>query len=88
MTLNEYLNKHYQPSTVKIYLFEIRHYLNWMGEQHAESASYSDVLHYLEYLRKRYDSSGTVYRIVYAIKRYYYYLQAIEKRQDHPCRLL
>jgi integrase/recombinase XerD len=88
MTLSEYLYKHHQPSTVKIYLFEIRHYLKWMGEQRAQSASYGDVLSYLEYLRKRYDSSGTVYRIIHAIKRYYYYLQAIEKRKDHPCRLL
>lgn len=88
MTLNEYLHKYYQPSTVKIYAFEIEHYLTWMGTQRAENADYGDVLRYVEYLRKRYDSSGTVYRIVYAIKRYYYYLQTIEKRTDHPCRLL
>jgi integrase/recombinase XerD len=88
MTLNDYLYKYHRPSTVKIYLFEIAHYLQWMGTNRAETASYADVLRYVEYLRERYQSSGTVYRIVYAIKRYYYYLQAIEKRQDHPCRLL
>lgn len=87
MTLSEYLNKYHQPSTVKIYLFEIKHYLKWMGQSQAERAGHTDILRYVAYLREHY-TSGTIYRIVHAIKRYYYYLQAIEKRLDHPCRLL
>ena len=88
MKLEQYLKRHYHRSTVKIYAFEIDHYLAWMGEQRAQLASYSDVLRYLEYLRARYDKAGTIYRILHAIKRYYQYLVDTEQRSDHPCRLL
>lgn len=87
MTLTAYLEKHYRPSTVKIYLFEIDHYLSWMGQEQAQRANHKDVLRYVAYLRERY-KSGSVLRIIHAIKNYYYYLQAIAQRTDHPCRLL
>ena len=88
MNLEAFLQKHHQPSTVKIYLFEIRHYIKWIGTARAEQASAKDVLSYLSYLRKRYDRTGTIHLIIQAIKRYYTYLQVIEKREDHPCRLI
>lgn len=88
MTLSDYLQKYYQGSTVKIYLFEIGHYLDWMGVNRAQKASHSEVLCYIDYLRKRYDKGGTISRIIHAIKCYYFYLQETGKRNDHPCRLL
>lgn len=88
MTLSDYLQKYYQGSTVKIYLFEIGHYLDWMGVSRAQKAKHSEVLRYIDYLRKRYDKGGTISRIIHAIKCYYFYLQEIGKRNDHPCRLL
>lgn len=87
MTLSAYLEKHYRPSTVKIYLFEISHYMKWIGQEQAPRASHQDVLRYVAYLRERYQS-GSIHRIVHAIKNYYYYLQASAQREDHPCRLL
>lgn len=87
MTLSNYLSKHHQAGTAKIYLFEIGHYLEWMGEG-AQKASHEEVLCYVDYLRDRYGKAATISRIIHAIKRYYCYLQEIGKRRDHPCRLL
>jgi len=88
MSIEEYLKKKHQPSTVKIYLFEIDHYIKALGETKAEQATYRQVADYLAYLRKRYDNAGTIHRILHAIKQYYYYLIEIEVRDTHPCRYM
>jgi hypothetical protein len=53
MSLKEYLEKKHRPSTVKIYLFEIDHYIKALGEEKAQAASYQEVSDYLAYLRKK-----------------------------------
>jgi len=88
MRLEDYLYRHYQAYTAKLYLFEIDHYLKWMGKAKAVAANYEMVMTYVHYLRERYDNPKTIYRIVSAIKCYYHYLQASGQRNDHPCRLL
>ena len=62
--------------------------LNFLGVARAEQATYQDLQEYLQYLRSRYDNPNTITRILQAIKQYYYYLNAIEKRSDHPCRYI
>jgi hypothetical protein len=41
MSIREYLEKKHRPSTVKIYLFEIDHYIKALGEEKAQAASLS-----------------------------------------------
>jgi len=88
MNLEDYLLQKHTPATVKNYLFEINHLLDYLGESRAEQATYQDLQQYLQYLRTRYDNPNTITRILQAIKQYYYYLNAIEKRSDHPCRYI
>lgn len=88
MTLKTFLEKHYATSTVRIYLFEINHFINYLGEQKAEKAGYKDIINYIHFLRKQYDNPATVNRILQTIKQYYSYLIEIKKREDHPCQNL
>lgn len=86
--LNTYLKQNQSAATSRIYLFEIRHYLNHMGLEKAQKATYQDIMDYLLFLRKRYDNPSTITRIIYAIKQYYYWLVHTGQRSDHPCRYL
>ena len=43
---------------------------------------------YVELLREQYQNPATIHRIIIAIKHYYYYLNEIGERTDHPCRYL
>mgnify|MGYP001290626387 CR=1 FL=1 len=85
MDLRTYLERKYSPATVKVYHFEIEHYLAWMGVEVAPTATYSQVLQYLDYLRSRYDNPATLTRILATIKQYYQYLIDTGQREDHPC---
>lgn len=85
MDLRTYLERKYSPATVKVYHFEIKHYLAWMGPEKAPRATYTEVLQYLEYLRSRYDNPATLNRILATIKQYYQYLIDTGQREDHPC---
>jgi site-specific recombinase XerD len=88
MSIREYLEKKHRPSTVKIYLFEIDHYIKALGEEKAQAATYQEVSDYLAYLRKKYDNAGTIKRILHAVKQYYHYLIEIEASHTHPCRYM
>lgn len=88
MTLENYLRSKLSKSSQKIYLFEINHFIKKLGEQKAESASYIEVMEYVNWLRDRYDNPATIHRIIQAIKHYFFYLTEIDKREDHPCRFL
>jgi len=88
MSLENYLKGKLSASTVKIYLFEINHFVQFLGKEKATTASYQDVQKYLNWLRKNYDNPNTIHRIIQAIKQYFFYLIEIKKREDHPCRYL
>ena len=88
MSLQEFLQQKHSAATVKIYLFEIKHFISYLGEVRAQKASYEDIINYLSYLRNRYENPATIHRIIYALKQYYFYLIKVEKRTDHPCRYL
>lgn len=86
--LSDYLSEKYSPPTVKIYLFDIRRYIGYMGEERAGKASYRDIMGYVDYLRKRYHNPGTMNRMLYGVKAWYFYLISTGMRNDHPCRHL
>jgi site-specific recombinase XerD len=86
MDLAEYLARDHAPATVRIYCFEIEHYIRHMGERQAEQAGYAEVMAYVAHLRERYDNVSTIHRILQALKQYYYYLIEAGKRDSHPCR--
>jgi len=88
MTLENYLRSKLSQSSQKIYLFEITHFIKKLGEQKAESATYIEVMNYVNWLRDNYDNPSTVHRIIQALKHYFFYLIEIGKREDHPCRFL
>ena len=88
ITLENYLKSKLSASSVKIYLFEINHFIKYLGKEKAANASYQDVQKYLSWLRDNYDNAGTINRILQSLKQYFFYLIEIKKRSDHPCRYL
>jgi len=80
-----YLQEKYAPGTVKVYLLDITRYLQYMGSERAERATYQDVLEYVAYLRKNFHNPVTINRMLYAAKAWYFYLIATGRRADHPC---
>jgi integrase/recombinase XerD len=85
MTLEEYLLKNLQPSTVKNYLYEIEKYQ--LLNKKTATYDYSKVMQYVESLRSNYPPQ-TTHRIVASIKKYYDYLIEIGKRTDNPARAI
>jgi len=84
--LKSFLHRNHSAATVKIYAFEINHFINHIGKENATKASYSQLMNYLAYLRKRYDNPATVNRIICALKIYFDWLVHQKKRTDNPCR--
>ena len=88
MTLKEYLQERYTPSTADRYYRDILIYLDKLPQEKAMNAGYKDVLNYLDLLRKKYDNPETIKCNLQAIKKYYYWLILSGHRKDHPCRYL
>lgn len=85
MTIREYLQKKYSKSTLNSNLYNIKRFTDYYDKR-AEKATYQDVLHYIEYLRKNYDlHPKTLRHCLYGVKIYFNYLLEIGKRKDHPC---
>src|SRR5690606_17301939 len=85
MTIREYLQKKYSKSTLNSNLYNIKRFTDYYDKR-AEKATYKDVLHYIEYLRKNYDlHPKTLQHCLYGVKIYFNYLLEIGKRKDHPC---
>lgn len=86
--LKIYLLKEHTPQTVKIYLRDIRIFLDYMTEEKAAAATYKDIMQYVDYLRKQYRNPKTINRMLYGVKAWYHWLLQTGKRNDHPCRYL
>lgn len=85
MTLRQYLQKKYSKSTLNSNLYNIRRFTDYYGKR-AETATYTDVLSYIEHLRKNYDlHPRTLRHCLHGVKIYFNYLLEIGKRKDHPC---
>jgi integrase/recombinase XerD len=87
MTLKEYLQKNYSPTAIQGYESIILRYTTYMQEK-AITASYTDVLNYIGYLRKLQLHPKSLRNNLFAIKIYYRWLVATGKRTDHPCQKL
>lgn len=100
MKLEEYLQKKYSKSTLNSNLYNIKRFTDYMNgsaetdkggstTEKSQKATYQDVLHFIEYLRKNYDlHSKTLRHCLYGVKIYFNNLLEIGKRKDHPCREL
>ena len=85
ITLRNYLEKKYSKSTLNSNLFLIKRFTDYYQNK-AETATFKDVLNYIEYLRKNYDlNPKTLRHCLYGVKIYFNYLLEIGKRNDHPC---
>ena len=60
MTLKTFLKKDHAAATVKIYLFEINHFIVYLGKEKASEAKYKDIINYVHFLRKQYQNPRTV----------------------------
>ncbi len=87
MSLEEFIAAHYSAGSVRRYLQQIQQYQNYQGEK-AETASYQDVLNYIQFLRQKELHPKTVKNHLFAIKIYYKYLLEQGIREDHPCQHL
>lgn len=86
--LKAWLLENHTKETTKIYLCDIKVFLDFMTEEKALTASWRDILQYTEYLRKKYPNPKTIRRILYSIKAWYMWLLHTGQREDHPCRSL
>lgn len=82
--LKTYLSKHYAKKTVIAYQREILIYLE--NHPQAQYYNYTELIHYIGTLRKRYPNPSTVNRIVCSIKAYYSYLCDAGHRTDNPTK--
>ena len=88
MKLEEYLSEKYSKSTLYSNLFNIKRFTDYYQEK-AQTASYSDILSYIEHLRKNYDlHPKTLRHNLSGVKIYFNYLLETGQRNDHPCSTL
>ncbi len=86
-SLEEYVKENYSPKSAGGYIAIIKRYLGYMGEK-SLVASYSDVLDYIAYLRKKGLHPKSLANHLFSIKKYYEYLMAVGLRPNHPCKNL
>jgi site-specific recombinase XerD len=87
MNLKEYVENQYSKATAGSYMNVIKRYVLTLGDK-AETANYTDVLNYIGLLREQNLHPKSLRNNLFAIKIYYRYLVAIDKRKDHPCQFL
>ena len=87
MTLEEYLDRNYSPTSVRGYANMIGRFRLALGEK-ADQASYTEVLGYIGTLRGQRLHPKTLRNNLFAVKIYFDYLLETGLRKDHPCRHL
>ncbi|MEM9835703.1 MAG: tyrosine-type recombinase/integrase [Bacteroidota bacterium] len=86
--VEDYIAKHYQPSSRVAYVYGVRLFMDWIGVEKASVATYSDIVDYLNYLRRGERKARTLNNYLFAVKIYYHYLRDAGQRADHPCERL
>ncbi len=87
MNLRTYLEQQYSKTSIGGYENMIKRFLLVLGDK-AETATYTDVLDYIGLLREQNLHPKSLRNNLFAIKIYYRFLVATEKRNDHPCQYL
>lgn len=80
-TLEEYLKENYKTKGLKTLIKRFIDYQN--GRE--KTAKLTEILQYIEYLRKQNLNPKTLRNNLFAIKIYYRYLVETGQRKDHPC---
>lgn len=88
-TLEQWLTDRFSPKSLSSYHYGIRLYLSWIGDEtKAKTATYTDVVAYLNYLRQADRKPRTISNYLFAVKLYHRWLQQTGQREDHPCARL
>ena len=86
----QYLQAKYRSETVKAYVYDVQNYVNFVGSDNAQGATYADILAYLGHLKQRNaqkdGKTDPLQRPLSALKTYYDFLIATDARQFHPCQ--
>ena len=86
----QYLQAKYRSETVKAYVYDVQNYVNFVGSDKAQGATYADILAYLGHLKQRNaqkdGKTDPLQRPLSALKTYYDFLIATDARQSHPLR--
>ncbi|MFK5982080.1 MAG: tyrosine-type recombinase/integrase [Flavobacteriaceae bacterium] len=79
------LQKGYSSQTIKSFEVVIKKYLKWLEKENVEdiSASYNDILHYIQSLRKTV-KQRTIQSETNSIKHYYNYLKELDLVKENP----
>lgn len=97
LSLEQYIETRFSPSSRNTYLNGIKRYLAFTGggplNNNAVNGTYQDVLNFIAYLRTT--STGgvplhpkTLRNYLFSVKIYYQWLLVTEQRDDHPCKTL
>ena len=87
MTIETFIKASYSTYSLKRIMNMLKEYKTQMGDK-ADTASYSDIVDYIGYLRGRKLHPKSLINHLQSIKVYFRYLVAIGKRSDHPCETL
>jgi len=87
ITLEAYFKQHYSPTLIYGYLRIIKRFTAYMNNK-AETASYKDILEYINYLRQSKLSPRSIHNYLHVVKAYYNWLVDTGQRKDHPCKRL
>lgn len=82
--IKKYLENNYTKKTAIAYQREIENFI--INNPNNENYTYTNIINYIGFLRKRYTNSKTINRILCSIKAYYSYLCFINKRKDNPSK--
>ncbi|MGK0447407.1 MAG: integrase/recombinase XerD [Polaribacter sp.] len=79
------LQRGYSLNTIKGFINTTKRYQNWLNKENIDdiSASYNDVLHYIQNLRKTV-SQRSIQSEINSIKHYYNYLKEIDLVKENP----
>ena len=87
ITLETYFKQHYSPTLINGYLGITKRFTAYMDNK-AETASYKDILEYINYLRQSKLSPRSIHNYLHVVKAYYNWLIETNQRKDHPCKRL
>lgn len=88
VSLKEYLRQTLVPDAARGYQAHIDEFVHHYGSRKAKRATYRNIVDHIAQKRQQAASASALRGVLYALKHYYYWLNATGKRKDHPCRNL
>ena len=74
MTFEEYLNKKYTRGTIEVYLHSVQMMKDTIGKEVVDTARFKTIMDYIDRLRKKDYTGGSINTQLAGIKVYYEYL--------------